>query len=78
MLDTGWERGPWGDPTENGPCSQAGVRPNYQMGRHRALGVAIVTADETHPFEYSELDKKINIKFSINKEEFSTVLNINL
>ena len=36
------------------------------------------STDETHPFEYSELDKKINIKFSINKEEFSTVLNINL
>lgn len=36
------------------------------------------STDETHPFEYSELDKKINIKFSINKDEFSTALNINL
>lgn len=43
-------RGAWGGPAENGPCSQAGLCPNYQIRRHGALGVAIVTADETHPF----------------------------
>lgn len=30
----------------------------------------------THPFEYSESEKKININFNINKENFSTILNL--
>lgn len=34
--------------------------------------------NETHPFEYSELDKKIDINFELNKKTYSTVLNINL
>lgn len=50
FLTQAGEGDPWGDPAKNGPRSQAGARPDYQMGRHGALGVAIVTADETHPF----------------------------
>lgn len=37
-----------------------------------------VSTSAEYPFEYSEVDKTIDINFNINKEQFSTVLNINL
>lgn len=37
-----------------------------------------VSTSVEYPFEYSEVDKTIDINFNINKEQFSTVLNINL
>ena len=35
-----------------------------------------VSVNQTHPFEYSEAEKNINVKFSINDEKFSAILNL--